>query len=558
MSPFKKLLLISAVVFTGLATTQATSSESNIETRIVGGEPSGSSDWPWIVLLSTTSSTSNFFCGASLISEQWVMTAAHCVDGKTTAGIQAFVGLHDKSDISVSAIKITKIIIHPDYDSNTSDNDLALLKLESVSSVIPLNIINSSAALVLEGQADDLDNYADDVYAIGWGETEDIYLGSKPDILREVFMPYISNSVCNQSMDDQVTNNMMCAGLITGGVDTCQGDSGGPLVFSDNNGISWYQAGIVSWGYGCADAGNYGVYTRVEKYIDWIQRAVNGVTPSIRFGSWIDGKIATAQVTVENNSGTSFDFMGSVSSSNPAITFVNNCPTTLTSGSTCVIDLNFSAAIIGTYNGIISLPTDHPILGTAEVDVVGHIVAEVTSFGLVNADTSIQWAQAGDDAWSEKQVTTDGAYSFESGNILDNQYSSLFAYVNVAVGNAPRSVFFDWKVCSEMDFDFLELWVDNKKVATRSGDVDWANKILVLQTEGDHVIEWRYNKDYSVAIGIDAGWLSNIVLDNPSVNALPRHIEECTPLQSSGGAVSSWFYLGLGLPLMMRRRFRKH
>lgn len=562
MSLFKKLVLISVFVFAGLETTQADSAQSIVETRIVGGTQSGPSDWPWMVLLSSSTSTANFFCGASLVSEQWVLTAAHCVDGRNIAGIHAFVGLHDKSAPTDPSIAITKIIIHPDYDSNTSDNDLALLKLESASSITPLNIINSAAVIVLEGQVDDLDNYADDVYAIGWGDTEDPELTAYPNILRDVFMPYVSNTVCNSSLEGQVTDNMMCAGLALGGVDSCQGDSGGPLVFTDDGGSSWYQAGIVSWGVGCADAGNYGVYTRVEEYIDWIQRAVNGVTPSIRFGSWIDGKIATSQIIVENNSGTDFDFIGSVSSSNSAITFVDNCPSMLSAGNSCTVDLTFSATTIASYDGIITLPTNHPVLGIVEVDVKGNIVAEVTSFALVDVDSSIQWALAGDNAWSEKQVTMDGSYSFESGSIADNQFSSLFAYVNVSVGNT-RSVFFDWKVCSEPEFDFLELWVDNKKIAMRSGNPGWTNKSVLLDGEGDHVIEWRYNKDYSVYRGIDAGWVSNVELDTASVNPLPDHIEECIvypsqPTSSGGGAISVWSYLVFGLPLLMRRRFKLH
>lgn len=561
MSSFKHFVLVAAVVVFNIAGIQTSAAQSTIETRIVGGTQSTSAEWPWMVLLSTSTSTTNFFCGASLIAEQWVLTAAHCVDGKSKEGIQAFVGLYDKSDNSISATAITKIIVHPDYDSNTSDNDLALLKLDSASTIAPLNIMNSTVALTLEGQVDDLDN---DVYAIGWGDTEDPNPESYPDILRDVFMPYVSNSVCNLSMNNQITPNMLCAGLATGGVDSCQGDSGGPLVFSDDGGLSWYQAGLVSWGYGCADADNYGVYTRVENYIDWIQRAVNGVTPSIRFGSWIAGKLASAQIVVNNNSADDLD-IGTISSSNSAITFTHNCPSTLLVGNSCAIDLSFTATDIGTYSDIVTIPTNHPVLGIAEVDVEAYIVAEST-FGLVDVDTSIEWALAGDKAWSEKQVTTNGSYSFESGDIADNQYSSLFAYVTVATGNSSRSVYFDWKVCSEPNFDFLELWVDNVKTAVRSGNVDWVNKSVVLSGTGHHVIEWRYNKDYSVSNGFDAGWITNVALDEASNNALPKHIEECDLINSpppsssssGGGAMSVWLYLVFGLPLMMRRRLRKY
>ncbi|MDH5424367.1 MAG: serine protease [Gammaproteobacteria bacterium] len=557
MNFVKSLVFVTGVILCNLAGVQASSAQTNIETRIVGGTQSSASDWPWMVLLSTTTSTSNFFCGATLIADQWLLTAAHCVDGRTAAGVHAFVGLYDKSAPTSPSIAVTQIIIHPNYDSNTSNNDIALLKLGSVAPEIPLKIITPTEASMLEGQADDL---ANDVYALGWGDTEDPVLGTSPDILREVFMPYVSNVECNLSMNGQITDNMMCAGLISGGVDTCQGDSGGPLVYFD--GIEWFQSGVVSWGYGCADAGNYGVYTRVANYIGWIQRAVNGVTPSVDFGTWVAGKTAKAQIDIDNSTGQEFTILSEITSTNAAFVVSHNCPiypVTMTAGSSCVINLTFSESIVNIYEGNIVINTDHPVLGVAEVDVVAKLVDKV-NFGLVQKDSSIEWALAGNSAWVERQVTVDGSYSFQSGDITDNEYSSLLAYVSLAPGVASQTVWFDWKVCSEFDYDFLELWVDNKKVAARSGNADWAVKYINLLGEGDHVIEWRYNKDYSVTNGFDAGWVNNVEL-GIKTRLTPVHIAECrlepAPSGRSSGALSLWFYLGLVIPLMIRRRFKK-
>ena len=102
---------------------------SNIETRIVGGtEVPSSSEYPWMVMLSQTTSKSNFFCGASLISEQWILTAAHCVNDTTAGAVYAFIGEYDKSTSIITASSISEIHVHPDYDAFTSDNDIALLK----------------------------------------------------------------------------------------------------------------------------------------------------------------------------------------------------------------------------------------------------------------------------------------------------------------------------------------------------------------------------------------------------------------------------------------------
>ncbi|MEE6528280.1 hypothetical protein FKM82_030399 [Ascaphus truei] len=87
--------------------------------------------------------------------------------------------------------------------------------------------------------------------------------------LQEVAINLISNEICSQEYTGQIHSTMMCAGRITGGVDTCQGDSGGPLVWLGDS-SRWDQVGIVSWGDGCGRQGKVGVYTKVTSYLDWI------------------------------------------------------------------------------------------------------------------------------------------------------------------------------------------------------------------------------------------------------------------------------------------------
>ena len=552
-----------SVLFMGLMLVANTvAAASDIETRIVGGiEVPNSSKYPWMVMLSETTSKSDFFCGASLISEQWILTAAHCVNDTTAGAVFAFIGEYNKTTSTVTASSISEIYVHPDYDAFTSDNDIALLKLtvpETV--VIPVNIISTAIAATLEGLVDDINDIAD-VTVIGWGDTEDPVSPTYPNILREVDLPYISNSVCNQpaSLNGQVTENMMCAGLASGGIDSCQGDSGGPLVFSDAG--EWYQAGVVSWGAGCAEPNKYGVYTRVEKYSDWLDLMTNGVTikPSVDMGTWIPGLTASYDLSIKNDASNAAFTINSFTLVGSNFTIVSDtCGGTVSANETCMVKLEFPAASLGDFTDTLTINTSLGAFPAIDIPLSVSVVSEKFFNNIVEVPSSFKWAVTGSADWSEEQVTTDGGFSFQSGNISDNQRSSLFAYENVPSGVVSKSYMFDWKVCSEEDYDFLELWVDNVKKYGISGDVDWDRKSITLNGEGDHVIEWRFNKDYNISEGQDAGWIDNIVL-GISGYFLPTSKVACTPpvIGGGGGSMSALFYLGLVFPLLLRRRMSK-
>lgn len=582
MSPFKKLVLISAALFVGLATTQANSAKSSIETRIVGGTQSGFSDWQWIVALSKSSSTANDdlfqnqFCGGSLINESWVLTAAHCVvddfgDPISTTGVHAFVGEYDLKNSTGEYRAVDLVIVHPDYNSFTTDNDIALLRLSTPSNVTPVALIDSSVAATLETLVDDT---VTDFTVIGWGSlTEDQSNPAYPSILEDVDLPYISNSVCNSSaLSGQVTDNMICAGFPNGGFDSCQGDSGGPLVFSDGGQLS----GIVSWGIGCAQANSYGVYTRLNNYIAWIDSILNGyiITPKLQFGSWLPSTNVTANLTIQNSSSSALTLdNNSFSTTNSAFTVLsNNCSSVVNVDATCVVTVEFASGLLsGLVTGAVTIGTDSSTVPVITVPLEATVLEEVTTFINVPAPSSVRWALSGNSGWTQEQVTIDGSLSFESGNINDNQTSSLYAYFDLV---SDENVYFDWKTCSELDYDFLELWVDNVKINGISGDADWTRTSVPLSGGTPHVIEWRYNKDYIYFYGNDAGWVNNIAigLTAANQNSLPVHSSSCDlsvtnepqpivepqPISSSGGSMSGWVYLMFGLPLIMRRRFRKH
>ena len=261
---------------------------------IVGGEEAEPGAWPWQVALLHADSVSLYdgqYCGGTLIDPYWVLTAAHCVDGRSTTEIDLVVGVHDliNPEPGYQRLAIRGIIIHPDYNAPTYDSDIALILLEEPANMeVSEGELPVAAVDLVPADAGLLSGVMSMV--TGWGNRlAQPYPGGYdfPETLHQVQLPILTNEACDESFDyyiwedDHLTENMLCAGyLYKGSKDACQGDSGGPLVIFDEESENWQQAGIVSWGYGCANPGLPGVYTRVSNFSDWIQETIT--TPTAR------------------------------------------------------------------------------------------------------------------------------------------------------------------------------------------------------------------------------------------------------------------------------------
>lgn len=238
--------------------------------RIVGGSETGAYSLPWQVGL-VPKNRRRPFCGGTIISNRHILTAAHCTEGKGSR-FDVVVGEHDTTGSSDGTIhKVSRVVEHPSY--NFPNFDFAIVTLET-----PISFGARANAACLPTRSWTGDFLVGKMLTVsGWGAISQG--GGSPTVLHSVKVPGLSNSRCNMiehvNYKNRITSQMLCAGNVNdGGIDSCQGDSGGPLTYSDNGGPTTV-VGVVSWGIGCAQKGQPGVYARVTSVLGWITSNMN-------------------------------------------------------------------------------------------------------------------------------------------------------------------------------------------------------------------------------------------------------------------------------------------
>ena len=258
--------------------------------RMVGPYTEAGGLVPWQVSLQHPD-YGGHFCGGSLISPSWVLTAAQCLNrfndpSKSNDPSEPDVSGPDVGEITVmrgslslssggQRRSVKRFVIHdgyaPDASRGVSAHDIALVQLADRFMVMHRETVQLQSPQLERA----FGSPGACSMVTGWVHTDDELTNRQPlpDRMQGVDLPVVDNRTCAAAMSDlgEVTDEMVCAGYEQGGLDACQGFSGSPLVVP--GGVTgWSQLGIASWGESsCGKAGTYGVYTRVAPYIDWIQ-----------------------------------------------------------------------------------------------------------------------------------------------------------------------------------------------------------------------------------------------------------------------------------------------
>jgi secreted trypsin-like serine protease len=241
------------------------------DARIVGGVDIDNADAPWQVALMFADVADGFnaqFCGGSLIHPQWVLTAAHCVtsdEGVTPAGdLEIGVGITTLSETDPGQRKaVARIIVHPQWNTQTSEHDYALVKLAAPT--------DAGEPIALWGGRTPPAGTA--AFISGWGnvlqQDPDLFAPDEyADVLQGTTINIVGDADCNAAYSGGINGSVMICGGVDGERDTCQGDSGGPLVVARRG--AWELAGVTSFGTGCAWPGFPGVYAEVRAVKQWI------------------------------------------------------------------------------------------------------------------------------------------------------------------------------------------------------------------------------------------------------------------------------------------------
>uniref|UniRef100_A0A6Q2YHS5 Corin, serine peptidase n=1 Tax=Esox lucius TaxID=8010 RepID=A0A6Q2YHS5_ESOLU len=235
--------------------------------RILGGRVSRPGRWPW--QCSLQSDPSGHICGCVLIGKKWVLTVAHCFEGRNSADLwEVVLGINnlDHPSVTMQTRGVASVTVHPRYTRAVVDYDISVVELDRE---VEITGYVRPVCLPEPGQLPVADTYC---YITGWG-----HMGNRmPFKLQEGEVRIISVSQCQSHFDMKtITSRMLCAGYEAGTVDSCMGDSGGPLVCEEARGGSWTLYGLTSWGSVCfSKVLGPGVYANVTHFTPWIHRQI--------------------------------------------------------------------------------------------------------------------------------------------------------------------------------------------------------------------------------------------------------------------------------------------
>ncbi|MFZ8822332.1 MAG: serine protease, partial [Ilumatobacteraceae bacterium] len=284
-------------VVSGVSEAETGRDDDLVSGLVVGGADTEITEVPWQAALLNShldegdDAPGDQFCGATVISEEWLVTAAHCVDnGKQASEVEVAVGKTSLFNIASSdRHQLSEIVVSPSWDDSEGIGpDIALLRLAAPLVLDGVSV--AAARLPTESLGASWPEIGHELTVSGWGctaevgvdeETSDACESSWPHHLQSVVIRDIAGPVgaapCGDINSLAIAfTHEICAGIEAGGKDSCSGDSGGPLVSVENGEATL--AGVVAWGFGCAQPGKPGIYTRVTSQRSWIDEVTGGIT----------------------------------------------------------------------------------------------------------------------------------------------------------------------------------------------------------------------------------------------------------------------------------------
>ncbi|KAJ2395985.1 Kallikrein-14 [Coemansia sp. RSA 2559] len=246
----------------------------SLKARILGGSGANKSNYPFIVYLQNTAEQT--YCGGSIISDDWVLTAAHCIKTASASDLHVYIGQAEYNPDPSKATAVSSVTTHPGYDDSTMVNDLSLIKLAT-----PITTNGNSSTISVDSSS-----VGDGVTltALGWGYTSETGTTASKN-LKEADLTTLSQAECG-AKDTKFTGNngaTICVAADKGG-DTCPGDSGGPLIrqVNGNNVL----VGVTSFGtagsgqsitVNCGGSGMVSLFTHVSYYKSFIESTTGGL-----------------------------------------------------------------------------------------------------------------------------------------------------------------------------------------------------------------------------------------------------------------------------------------